>query len=179
MGDLELISSSTTVRKATGDSTLIPPSVCSSPSSSSIARCLWVSAAYESSATSFNEVLSAVKSASFILLQGVPTHISLEAVRESINEVEGVSSLHEVRHRSTNISVHTLMPVVCFVQLHIWQLTEKTIVASVHVLVSRDTDYMAVADNIRKILHEYGVHSSTIQPEFAAEFDENSDNDVR
>lgn len=63
-------------------------------------------------------------------------------------------------------------------QLHIWQLTEKTIVASVHVLVSRDTDYMAVADNIRKILHEYGVHSSTIQPEFAAETDDNSDNDV-
>lgn len=51
--------------------------------------------------------------------------------------------------------------------------------ASVHVLVSRDTDYMAVADNIRKILHEYGVHSSTIQPEFAAETDDNSDNDVR
>lgn len=39
---------------------------------------------------------TSVKSASFILLQGVPTHISLEAVRASINEVEGVSSLHEV-----------------------------------------------------------------------------------
>lgn len=38
---------------------------------------------------------------------------------------------------------------------------------------------MAVADRIRKVLHEYGVHSSTIQPEFAADTVENSDTDVR
>lgn len=37
---------------------------------------------------------------------------------------------------------------------------------------------MAVADRIRKVLHEYGVHSSTIQPEFAADTVENSDTDV-
>jgi zinc transporter 1 len=112
------------------------------------------------------------------LLQGVPTHISLEAVRESINEVDGVSSLHEVSQGNAGpFFIRSCKPSLIS-QLHIWQLTEKTVVASVHVLVSRDTDYMAVADNIRKILHEYGVHSSTIQPEFAAEDDENSDNDV-
>lgn len=37
-----------------------------------------------------------VKSASFILLQGVPTHISLDAVRTTIKDVPGVISLHEV-----------------------------------------------------------------------------------
>jgi zinc transporter 1 len=58
-----------------------------------------------------------------------------------------------------------------FFQLHIWQLSEKTVVASVHVMVSRDVDYMNVADSIRKVLHEFGVHSSTIQPEFGAEDD--------
>ncbi len=43
----------------------------------------------------------AVKSASYILLQGVPGHIDLEDVRYSINEVDGVLSLHEVgRERS-------------------------------------------------------------------------------
>jgi zinc transporter 1 len=57
-------------------------------------------------------------------------------------------------------------------KLHIWQLSEKTIVASVHVLVARDIDYMEVASGIRKALHEHGVHSSTIQPEFGDEADD-------
>jgi len=45
------------------------------------------------------------------------------------------------------------------------------VVASVHVMVSRDVDYMNVAESIRKVLHEFGVHSSTIQPEFGVEDD--------
>jgi len=38
-------------------------------------------------------------------------------------------------------------------------------------MVSRDVDYMNVAESIRKVLHEFGVHSSTIQPEFGVEDD--------
>jgi zinc transporter 1 len=37
-----------------------------------------------------------VKSASYILMQGVPSHVSLDAVRTSIRQVEGVVSVHEV-----------------------------------------------------------------------------------
>jgi hypothetical protein len=51
-------------------------------------------------------------------------------------------------------------------------LSEKTIVASVHVLIAKDKDYMEVANGIRKALHEHGVHSSTIQPEFGDEADD-------
>jgi solute carrier family 30 (zinc transporter), member 1 len=47
-------------------------------------------------------------------------------------------------------------------------------VASVHVLVSRDEDYMEVTSGIRKALHEHGVHSSTIQPEFGDEAEDMS-----
>lgn len=86
-----------------------------------------------------------VRSASFILLQGVPPTISLDSVRTSILEVDGVISLHE---------------------LHVWQLSESKIVASVHVLASRDHDFMPVAVKIRKALHHHGIHSSTIQPEY-------------
>ncbi|KAH8082235.1 cation efflux protein [Filobasidium floriforme] len=99
----------------------------------------------------FSSALPLVKSASYILLQGVPSHISLEAVRDAIKSCHGVVSLHE---------------------LHIWQLSERSVVASVHVMVSRDVDYMSVADQIRKVLHEFGVHSSTIQPEFGNDDDE-------
>jgi len=147
----------------------------------------------------FSSALPLVKSASFILLQGVPTSVSLEAVRNAILRIPGVISVHE---------------------LHIWQLSESKIVASVHVLVrkslarghshrhvhiehsggadsseidpraksngklsiaktekgrmniiredpeSEEFVYMSVAADIRRVLHEYGIHSSTIQPEY-------------
>ncbi|KAJ4486236.1 cation efflux protein [Lentinula aciculospora] len=93
----------------------------------------------------FSSALPLVRSASFILLQGVPSTISLDEVRSSILAVEGVLSLHE---------------------LHVWQLSESKIVASVHVMTSRKHDFMPVAAKIREALHHHGIHSSTIQPEY-------------
>ena len=51
-------------------------------------------------------------------------------------------------------------------ELHIWQLSESKIVASVHVYSSNRHDFMVVAAKIRKTLHNFGIHSSTIQPEY-------------
>ncbi|OBZ80002.1 Zinc homeostasis factor 1 [Grifola frondosa] len=93
----------------------------------------------------FSSALPLVRSTSFILLQGVPSEVSLEEVREAILAVDGVLSLHE---------------------LHIWQLSETKIVASVHVMASRNHDFMPVAAKIRMVLHQHGIHSSTIQPEY-------------
>ncbi|KAF8560423.1 cation efflux protein [Imleria badia] len=93
----------------------------------------------------FSSALPLVRSASFILLQGVPPTISLDEVRASILKVNGVLSVHE---------------------LHIWQLSESKIVASVHVMASRGHDFMPIAVEIRKALHHHGIHSSTIQPEY-------------
>jgi zinc transporter 1 len=93
----------------------------------------------------FSSALPLVRSASFILLQGVPSTVSIEEVRTAILDVEGVLSLHE---------------------LHVWQLSESKIVASVHVMASRNHDFMPVAAKIRKALHLRGIHSSTIQPEY-------------
>jgi len=93
----------------------------------------------------FSSALPLVRSASFILLQGVPPTVSIEEVRTAILEIEGVLSLHE---------------------LHVWQLSESKIIASVHVLASRDHDFMPVATKIRNALHLHGIHSCTIQPEY-------------
>ncbi|KAI0274636.1 cation efflux protein [Gloeopeniophorella convolvens] len=98
----------------------------------------------------FHSALPLVRSTSFILLQGVPSEVSLEDVRTDILTVEGVLSVHE---------------------LHIWQLSETKIIASVHVTASRKVDFMPVASNIRRILHQHGIHSSTIQPEYHPSFD--------
>ena len=86
-----------------------------------------------------------MKSTAFILLQGVPATVSLDEVRDAILAVDGVLSVHE---------------------LHVWQLSENKIVASVHVTASRKHDFMPVAAKIRKALHDRGIHSSTIQPEY-------------
>jgi zinc transporter 1 len=51
-------------------------------------------------------------------------------------------------------------------ELHIWQLSETKIIASVHINVSREVDFMLVASDIRNILVQHGIHSSTIQPEY-------------
>ncbi|KAF5390418.1 hypothetical protein D9757_005251 [Collybiopsis confluens] len=93
----------------------------------------------------FSSALPLVRSASFILLQGVPSTISLDEVRSSILAVPGVLSVHE---------------------LHIWQLSESKNVASVHVMTSRKHDFMPVSANIREALHHHGIHSSTVQPEY-------------
>ncbi|KIJ33073.1 hypothetical protein M422DRAFT_265107 [Sphaerobolus stellatus SS14] len=93
----------------------------------------------------FSFTLPLVRSAAFILLQAVPSTISLQDLREDNQEVPGVLSVHE---------------------LHVWQLSEITIVATVHVWVSRNREYMGIAQDIRRMLHDHGVHSSTIQPEF-------------
>jgi len=93
----------------------------------------------------FSSALPLVKSTSYILLQRVPEHVRLEELRTEIQNVSGVISIHE---------------------LHVWQLSESKSIASVHVYVRKDTDYMEVAADIRRVLHEFGVHSSTIQPEF-------------
>jgi hypothetical protein len=98
--------------------------------------------------------LTLVRSTSFILLQGVPSTISLDEVRSSILAVPGVTSLHE---------------------LHVWQLSESKIVASVHVLAERRLDFMHIASSIRKVLHHLGIHSSTIQPEYI----QTSDRDLK
>ncbi|KAI0778550.1 cation efflux protein [Trametes elegans] len=93
----------------------------------------------------FSSALPLVRSTAFILLQGVPATISLEEVRDAILAVDGVLSVHE---------------------LHIWQLSETKIVASVHVMASRNHDFMPIAAQIRKALHDRGIHSCTIQPEY-------------
>lgn len=93
----------------------------------------------------FSSALPLVKSASFILLQGVPESVNLEDVREDISAVDGVISIHE---------------------LHVWQLSETKHVASVHILLRKKDDFMRVVRDIRRVLHEHDIHNGTIQPEF-------------
>jgi zinc transporter 1 len=92
------------------------------------------------------------KAASRILLQAVPQGIEVDDIKYDIQRLDGVKECHH---------------------LHVWQLSDQKLIASLHVTVDfafkgdGSARYMALAREIRECLHEYGIHSSTIQPEFA------------
>lgn len=91
------------------------------------------------------------KAASRILLQAVPPGISVDDIKTDIEDLPGIISCHH---------------------LHVWQLSDTKMVASLHIQVEFDfkgegsARYMELARAIRRCLHEHGIHSSTIQPEF-------------
>lgn len=108
----------------------------------------------------FVPALSLCVAASRILLQATPAGISVDDIREDITDLQGVISCHH---------------------LHVWQLDDTRLIASLRVAVDasgwgRDGSYMLLAREIRLCLHEYGIHSSTIQPEFVQGFAVNSNN---
>ena len=91
------------------------------------------------------------KAASRILLQAVPPGLSVDDIKDDIETLPGIVSCHH---------------------LHVWQLSDTKLIASLHVQVAFDfkgegsARYMELAHAVRECLHEYGIHSSTIQPEF-------------
>lgn len=87
-----------------------------------------------------------LKSASKVLLQGSPSHVAMEEVFNDISKVDNVVSVHD---------------------LHVWQLSDDKVVATVHVMARNLSDGVShqVVGDIRDILHGKGIHSTTIQIE--------------
>ena len=92
------------------------------------------------SATSYS------RSASRILLQAAPIGSPIDDVKNDIERLVGVVSCHS---------------------LHVWQLTEHELVATLHLnLEDSPVRYMELTHAVRSSFRGYGVHSVTIQPEF-------------
>ncbi|KAI1465534.1 cation efflux protein [Daldinia caldariorum] len=96
------------------------------------------------------------KATAQVLLQATPDHIDIQDIKEDIQALPGVISCHHV---------------------HIWQLSDTKVIASLHVQVAFPITseggerYMKLAKQARKCLHAYGIHSATIQPEFCLDQD--------
>lgn len=90
------------------------------------------------------------------LLQAVPTHISVDDIRQDIESLPGVKSCHHV---------------------HVWALTPAKLIATLDVELDFDFEgknaarYMDLAMEIKSCLHGHGIHSSTVQPEFCTHED--------
>ncbi|KAM7061783.1 calcium/manganese antiporter SLC30A10 [Acridotheres tristis] len=87
-----------------------------------------------------------MKETSTILLQMVPKGVNMQLLTDRLARVPGVSSLHEV---------------------HVWELAGGKNIATLHIKCQTPSDYQDASYKIRKIFHEAGVHSVTIQPEYA------------
>ncbi|KAL7821915.1 cation efflux protein [Trichoderma gracile] len=98
-----------------------------------------------------------------VLLQATPENISISHIRQDIERLPGVVSCHHI---------------------HVWQLSDTKIIASMHLQVSFPFDknsgekYMQLAKRARRCLHAYGIHSATIQPEFCLDNKHQHDGDA-
>ncbi|KFQ15591.1 Zinc transporter 10, partial [Leptosomus discolor] len=86
-----------------------------------------------------------IKETSIILLQMVPKGVNMQLLTDRLARVPGVSSLHEV---------------------HVWELAGGKNIATLHIKCQTPTDYQDAAYKMRKVFHEAGIHSVTIQPEY-------------
>jgi len=83
-----------------------------------------------------------------ILLQSVPSNVSIEKITQELLAIDGVKRVHE---------------------LHIWPLSEDKIIASMHVLLPDPSFYSKTIPLVKDLLHKYKIHSTTIQPEYISE----------
>lgn len=81
-----------------------------------------------------------------VLLEGTPEHIDMYALCYEIEEVEGVTLVHDV---------------------HVWTIAQRNEAFSAHVLVdpSYHGDDQASLERIKGIVHSYGIEHATVQLE--------------
>ena len=52
-------------------------------------------------------------------------------------------------------------------EFHVWSLAGNKVIGSLHVHTKSLDDYVSAAQAIKHYLHNVGIHSVTIQPEFS------------
>ena len=80
-----------------------------------------------------------------ILMEGTPSHISLEEIYNKISAISGVKDIHD---------------------LHVWTLTSDHHALSTHVIVEKDASHNELLEKIKAcLLTDFEIHHSTIQLE--------------
>jgi cobalt-zinc-cadmium efflux system protein len=85
-----------------------------------------------------------VRESTDILLEAVPSHVSMPEVQRCMLAVEGVDTIHD---------------------LHVWAVTSGVVAMSGHVVVPRLEQHPGVLDRIRKEMSRLGIGHVTIQLE--------------
>ncbi|ODV78089.1 cation efflux protein [Suhomyces tanzawaensis NRRL Y-17324] len=109
----------------------------------------------------FSSALPLCRKSSKILLQATPPNINPQHILESILKLASVKSVHD---------------------FHVWNLNEDILIASLHLELSESSEpnastlfdqssFLKVVGEVREVLHRFGIHSATIQPEFSTAAD--------
>lgn len=108
--------------------------------------------------------------ASKILLQATPSDINSEQIINEILKLPLVKSIHD---------------------FHVWNLDESILISSMHLALNQSkiqiaennsmsedfiekTTFLKLVSDVREVLHKFGIHSATIQPEFTKLIDNNT-----
>lgn len=84
-----------------------------------------------------------LRESSLILLQTVPLNVDLKEIRNELDKIEDILDIHH---------------------LHVWTLNSDCFIGTLHVRIN-DINNRSVFDSVKKILHNYKIHSLTIQLE--------------
>lgn len=109
----------------------------------------------------FSSALPLCRKSSKILLQATPPNVNSNQIVERIVALPAIKSVHD---------------------FHVWNLNEEILIASLHVQLSPQSpetkatyethinkdEFVNAVSQVRTILHGFGIHSATIQPEFSA-----------
>lgn len=87
-----------------------------------------------------------VQESSLILLQTIPHHMNMEALKKRLTqEFPVILNIHDI---------------------HIWQLNSSQTIATVHVVLSSIPVYLRIATQLANFFKKEGISMITIQPEF-------------
>ena len=88
---------------------------------------------------------SLLREAVGVLMEGVPPHIDVDAVRSTLAGIPGVSNVHD---------------------LHVWTITSGREALSAHLVVDEEETQLVLLPQVRKVLHDrFGIHHVTVQVE--------------
>lgn len=87
-----------------------------------------------------------IKESGLILLQNIPSNVDIGTMQKKLmEEFPSILNVHE---------------------FHVWQLTNTHLIATVHIVFGSPSVYASVADRLNRYLHDQGIASATVQPEF-------------
>jgi len=89
-------------------------------------------------------IASVIKEASEILVQRVPGEIEISVLQKCLEKINGVHGVHD---------------------LHVWKVADELIIASVHITIRDISVYDQAVQDCKEVLHDFGIHSSTLQVE--------------
>jgi zinc transporter 1 len=79
-----------------------------------------------------------------VVMQFVPEDIDADALLQEVKGIEGIMDIHD---------------------FHVWQLDSMKVIATCHITCNGISEFNRIIPLVKKTLHSFGVHSSSIQPE--------------